>query len=78
MRRYQVTLHNVSPNGVGFYVDEPLAVGTVLGLQRAVRSHTGSWVRSGRVVHCTLAGDRYLVGCMLSPAFTEDELQALV
>jgi len=77
MKRYSVVLRDVSPNGMAFWMEEPLEPGTVIGMQRAVRNHTGSWVRSGRVAHCTPDAGLFLVGCTLSPSFGDEELEAL-
>lgn len=77
MRKYQVVVHDVSPTGIGFLADVELHPGTVLALQRLIYQPGQSWIRSGRVLQATPQSDKWLVGCELSPPFSEEEMAAL-
>jgi len=77
MTKLQVTIHNVSADGIGLLMEAPLAPGTVLALQR-LYSPTQSWIRSGKVTRSTQQGASWHVACDLSPPFSEEEMAALV
>jgi hypothetical protein len=77
MQKFEVTVHDVSHTGIGFLLDAPLKVGTVLALQRRIYVPGQSWIRSGKVTHATQLGDKWLMGCELSPPFSQAELASL-
>jgi hypothetical protein len=78
LAKYQVTPHDICANGLSFFIDQPLDVGSVLAIQRVVIGPSGSWVRSGRVEHCTPVEGGYVVGVELTPFFSAEELEELI
>src|SRR5262245_10577956 len=77
MQKYQVTIHDVCHTCLGFLADVPLQPGTVLALQRQIYAPGLSWIRSGKVTHATPHGEKWLVGCVLSPPFSDSELTGM-
>ncbi len=77
MRKHQVLVVNAGIRGIAFLLDEPLAAGAVLALQRQIPIPGKSWIRSGKVTHATQNGDRWLIGCELTPPFSKEELDSL-
>lgn len=77
MRKYQVVVVNAGIRGLAFLMDEPLQTGAVLALQRQIRIPGQSWIRSGKVTHSTQRGEKWLIGCELTPPFSREELESL-
>jgi len=77
MTKHQVVIVDVSATGIAFLNDEPLESGTVVALQRQIMMPNQSWIRSGKVSHAKRQGDQWLIGCMLSPPFSAEELKAM-
>ena len=77
MQKYQVEVVNAGIRGMAFLMDEPLNAGTVLALQRQIRIPGLSWIRSGKVTHATQRGEKWLIGCELTPPFSREELESL-
>ncbi len=77
MRKYQVSAADISNFGIGFLMDESLPLGSVLAVQQHVLIPGRSWIRSGKVIHATPRGDRWLIGCEVSPPFSKQELEVL-
>jgi len=77
MTKHQVVLVDVSATGIAFLIDEPLKPGTVLAMARRIMKPNQSWIRSGKVSHVKPQGDQWLIGCLLSPPFSADELHRL-
>jgi PilZ domain len=77
MTKHQVIIVDVSATGIAFLIDEPLESGTVVALQRQLMLPNKSWIRSGKVSHAKRKGDQWLIGCVLTPPFSEDELKNL-
>jgi hypothetical protein len=77
LQKYKVKVYEVSQGGIGFLMETPLELNTVVALQRIMYSPRVSWLRSGKVIHATQQGERWLIGCELSPPFTEAEIASL-
>jgi PilZ domain len=77
MQKYKVTVFDISATGISFLLEVALPEGTVLALQRQILIPGQSWIRSGKVMHASQRGDKWLIGCELTPPFSVDELSAL-
>jgi PilZ domain len=74
MQRYQIVPTDISQTGLSFLLNAPIQVGAVFAIQRHVLIPGQSWVRSGKVTHCSARGDQWQLGCELTPPFSEEEL----
>jgi len=77
MQKFQVVVVNAGIRGMAFLMDEPLPTGAVLALQHQIRIPGQSWIRSGKVTHATQHGEKWLIGCELTPPFSKEELESL-
>jgi hypothetical protein len=67
-------VRNISANGIGLLLTQPLEQGTQVHVELRTRSIV---TRIAQVVHSTKQEGGWLVGCTLNNPFSEGELQAL-
>jgi PilZ domain len=77
MQKHQVVVFNISATGIAFIMDVPLKPGEVVAFQRYILAPGQSWIRSGKVNQATKRGDKWLIGCELTPPFSAEELNAI-
>jgi hypothetical protein len=68
-------VQNVSANGIGLLLMNPLAPGTLLEIELQGRSPS---TRIARVVHSTKQESGWLVGCTLNQSLSETELDRML
>jgi hypothetical protein len=76
-RTYTVLLHDLGATGLAFLSPAELAVGTAVALRRTGHHPDESWTRTGHVEHCTPAEAGYLIGAVIAPHFTAEEIALL-
>jgi hypothetical protein len=68
-------VQNLSANGIGLLLTNPVATNTLLEIELQGRSPSR---RIARVVHCTKHDSGWLVGCTLNQPLSESELDRLL
>lgn len=74
---FRVTLWDASTHGISFLHDAPLERGTLLALQLRAGMPGSSRVRTAHVAHATRQGEKWLIGCRISPPLSDIELESL-
>jgi hypothetical protein len=74
---FRVLVRDASQSGISFLHDSPLEPETILALQFGAGLPGASWVRVAQVAHVTPRGQGWLIGCRISPPFSERELESI-
>jgi hypothetical protein len=77
-RSIQTRIRYARATGIRFEHQTPLERGTVLALQLQTGLTGISCIRTARVVGAAPEGDGYLIDCILSPPFSQEELESLL
>jgi hypothetical protein len=77
LKAFRVTICDASSYGISFLHNVPLEPNTVLSFQLMAGKPGVSWVRTARVVHSTRQQEKWVIGCQVSPPFSDQELESL-
>jgi hypothetical protein len=75
---FPARVRDVFARGIGLLHQAPLEPGTVLALQLRAGVRGTSCIRTARVAHCAPYEEGWVVGCTVSPPFSEEELEGLL
>jgi hypothetical protein len=71
-------VRDVSRGGIAFFFNRSLEPGTVLALQLRGRLPGTSCIRSAKVIHATKGLGCWVIGCQVSPPFSDEEIESLL